>query len=161
MPSTESLSENGRGLAHFAMPCEQNVPVPLSADRFRIGSKDHPPDPIQRELDHQNRNPAKLLTSGPERPRKIRSSRAERFGTAKESSGGENTTNRKSAFLVTTESCRATSGRGNAFCVDYAVGKRHLERLKGGQPLKTKLAAIRLPERQVVFDDGTTEMAIA
>ena len=31
------LSENGRGLAHFAMPCEQNVPVPLFADRFRKG----------------------------------------------------------------------------------------------------------------------------
>ena len=32
-------------------------------------------------------------------------------------------------------------GRGNAFCVDYAVGKRHLERLKGVPPFKTKLAA--------------------
>jgi len=35
----KSLSENRRGLAHFAMPCEQNVPVPLSADGSRIGSK--------------------------------------------------------------------------------------------------------------------------
>jgi phosphoglycerol transferase len=32
------LSENRRGLAHFAVPWEQNVPVPLSADGFRTGS---------------------------------------------------------------------------------------------------------------------------
>ena len=32
-----SLSENRRGLAHFAMPCEQNVPVPLSSAGSRIG----------------------------------------------------------------------------------------------------------------------------
>ena len=36
--STYCLSENRRGLAHFAMPCEQNVPVPLSVDGSRIGS---------------------------------------------------------------------------------------------------------------------------
>ena len=32
-----------------------------------------------------------------------------------------------------------------------------LERLAGVQPFKSKLAAIRLPERQIAFDDGTTE----
>ena len=36
---TKSLSENRRGLAHFATPCEQNVPVPLSAAGSRTGSK--------------------------------------------------------------------------------------------------------------------------
>ena len=35
----KSLSENRRGLAHFAMPCEHNVPVPFSAIGFRIGPK--------------------------------------------------------------------------------------------------------------------------
>ena len=35
----ESLSENRRGLAHFAVPWEQNVPVPLSSAGSRIGSK--------------------------------------------------------------------------------------------------------------------------
>jgi hypothetical protein len=34
-----SLSGNCRGLAHFAMPCEQNAPVPFSADGSRMGSK--------------------------------------------------------------------------------------------------------------------------
>ena len=35
----KSLSENRRGLAHFAVPWEQNVPVPLSSAGSRIGSK--------------------------------------------------------------------------------------------------------------------------
>jgi hypothetical protein len=32
------LPQNRRGLAHFAESAEQNVPVPLSADDFGIGS---------------------------------------------------------------------------------------------------------------------------
>ncbi len=37
---TKNLSQNRRGLAHFAESSEQNVPVPLSADGSGIGSKD-------------------------------------------------------------------------------------------------------------------------
>jgi len=37
--STNHLPENRRGLAHFAESSEQNVPVPLSSEGFRIGSK--------------------------------------------------------------------------------------------------------------------------
>jgi hypothetical protein len=36
---SKSLSQNRRGLAHFAESAEQNVPVPLSADGSGIGSK--------------------------------------------------------------------------------------------------------------------------
>jgi HPt (histidine-containing phosphotransfer) domain-containing protein len=36
---TKGLSENRRGLAHFAVPWEQKVPDPLSSDGSRIGSK--------------------------------------------------------------------------------------------------------------------------
>jgi len=35
---SKNLSENCRGLAHFAESSEQNVPVPLSSKAFRIGS---------------------------------------------------------------------------------------------------------------------------
>jgi len=35
----QNLSENRRGLAHFAESSEQNVPVPLSSQGFRIGSE--------------------------------------------------------------------------------------------------------------------------
>jgi hypothetical protein len=42
-----------------------------------------------------------------------------------------------------------------AFCVDYAVAKRWTDR-RDRLPISwTKLAAFRLPERLVVFDDGT------
>jgi hypothetical protein len=43
----------------------------------------------------------------------------------------------------------------NVFCVDYSVGGRYLERARGGQPpYQTRLAALRWPERELVFDDG-------
>jgi hypothetical protein len=34
----EPSQEPSRGLAHFALPCEQNVPNPFSAEGSRIGS---------------------------------------------------------------------------------------------------------------------------
>jgi hypothetical protein len=45
--------------------------------------------------------------------------------------------------------------RGQVFCVDYSVGGRWLER--GGEmpPGRTRLAALRWPERTLVLDDGT------
>jgi hypothetical protein len=115
-------------------------------------------DPVRRELDHQNRNPAKLLTSGPERraTHVVESSgklrRCERIEWWREYAKPEICIFGHYGILSGYE-----RGRGNAFCVDYAVGKRHLERLAGSQPFKSKLAALRLPERQVVFDDGTAE----
>jgi hypothetical protein len=43
----------------------------------------------------------------------------------------------------------------NVFCVDYSVGGRYLERSRGGgAPFKCRLAAMRWPERELVFDDG-------
>ena len=46
----------------------------------------------------------------------------------------------------------------SAFCIDYGVGKRWTER-QDGKPLGStwKLAALRLPEREVVFDDGSRD----
>jgi hypothetical protein len=45
--------------------------------------------------------------------------------------------------------------RRNVFCVDYSVGGRYLERARGGRPpYQTRLAALRWPERELVFDDG-------
>ncbi|MCK6503441.1 metallophosphoesterase [Myxococcota bacterium] len=48
--------------------------------------------------------------------------------------------------------------RGTVFCVDYSVGRRFLQRARGGPgPLGYSggLAALRWPERTVVFDDRT------
>jgi len=45
--------------------------------------------------------------------------------------------------------------RGNVFCVDYSVGGRWLARRQGEDPNRRfKLAAMRWPERELVFDDG-------
>lgn len=45
--------------------------------------------------------------------------------------------------------------RGNVFCVDYSVGGRWLARRQGEDPdRRFKLAAMRWPERELVFDDG-------
>lgn len=49
--------------------------------------------------------------------------------------------------------------RNNVFCVDFSAGGRWLER-KSGKPLGVgfKLAALRWPERMILFDDGSQHM---
>jgi hypothetical protein len=44
--------------------------------------------------------------------------------------------------------------RGNVFCVDFSVGGRWQERLGGDGIQRTRLAALRWPERELVFDTG-------
>lgn len=44
---------------------------------------------------------------------------------------------------------------GTAFCVDFSVGARYRERQeKPAGPFQGRLAAVRWPERELVFDDG-------
>ncbi len=48
------------------------------------------------------------------------------------------------------------AGRDVAFCIDYSVGARFKERKSGVRgAFQGRLAALRWPERTVVFDDGT------
>ncbi len=53
-------------------------------------------------------------------------------------------------------SLNAALGRGNAMCIDYSVGKRFMERASPGfkGTFRTRLAALRWPERILVFDSG-------
>jgi hypothetical protein len=45
--------------------------------------------------------------------------------------------------------------RDTAFCNDYCVGARFAERQGWpGEPFRTRLAAVRWPERELIFDDG-------
>lgn len=46
--------------------------------------------------------------------------------------------------------------RKNVFCVDFSIGGRHKERLRGDTTFRTNLAAVRWPERQLMFADGRT-----
>ena len=50
-----------------------------------------------------------------------------------------------------------TGPRGNVFCVDYSVGRRFVERGAGATAeFAGGLAAMRWPERMLVFDDWDT-----
>lgn len=47
----------------------------------------------------------------------------------------------------------------SAFCIDYGIGKRWTERRAGKtSDYSWKLAALRFPERIVMFDDGVTHV---
>ena len=58
--------------------------------------------------------------------------------------------------LFTDVPLNAALGRGEAMCVDYSVGKRFLERAAPNFEgvYRARLAALRLPERVLIFDDG-------
>ena len=111
-------------------------------------------DPIDQDLQHQNRNPVKKLTSGPE----------ERVEEPVEASGKARHEKRvqwwkdyRGVFCVFGHySILEGEPRGGeaAFCVDYGVGKRWMERRAGkSSGFRLKLAAMRWPERVVVFDE--------
>jgi hypothetical protein len=116
-------------------------------------------DDLDWGLQLQNRNPVKVLTSGPER-------RCPPFTD----SGGKVREEERVPWweaYADPEYCvfghyggppGEPHGQGRAICIDYAVGKRHRERLEAGFVGKYKgmLAALRFPERLLVFDDGTT-----
>jgi hypothetical protein len=129
-------------------------------------------DRIEIRLARQNDNPVKLLTSGPEARAdkpfeamgKIRHER--RVAWWHEYAGplcvfghywrvtlpGEV----DNEHLFTDVPLNATLGRGGAMCIDYSVGKRFKERVAPGFAgvFRTRLAALRFPERVLIFDDG-------
>ena len=113
-------------------------------------------DEIDTGLQHQNRNPVKLLTSGPE----------ERTDTPINSGGKLRNEKRvlwwhdykHEAFCVFGHYSIPNGeprGNGSAFCIDFGAGKRWTERRTGKTSgFLCKLAALRFPEKQIVFDDG-------
>ena len=115
-------------------------------------------DDIDQGLEHQNKNPVKLLSSGPE----------ERTDEPIHASGKTRNERRvqwwseyDGKFCVFGHySIPNGDPRGNAaaFCVDYGVGKRWTERREGKiSKFELKLAAFRWPQSVVVFDDGRSE----
>ncbi len=124
------------------------------------------------KLAHQNRNPAKLLTSGPE---ETAPEPFEMLGTLRHErrvawwpgySGPlclfghywrtflPDEVDHDKLFVGVPKNALLAGGR--ATCIDYSVGKRFHERLfaTSSSPFRTQLAALRLPERTLVFDDG-------
>lgn len=112
-------------------------------------------DEVGQSLEHQNKNPVKLLSSGPE----------ERIAEPVYASGKLRHEQRvqwwndyHGTFCVFGHySILDGQPRGNksTFCVDYGVGKRWTERRAGtSSGFTLKLAALRWPEQVVVFDEG-------
>ncbi len=114
-------------------------------------------DEIDRALEHQNRNPVKVLTSGKEH----------RISPPFEASGKL----RHEERIRWWEECEADpfcvfghysscggqmSPSRRAFCADFAVAKRWRQRQEPSFTgrFQGRLAAVRFPELKVLFDDG-------
>jgi hypothetical protein len=119
-------------------------------------------DDIDKRLEHQNKNPVKRLTSGPE----------ERGDEVIEAVGKTRHERRVEwwndyrgfpcVFGHYSIPDGKVRGNGLAFCVDYGVGKRWIERREGkSSDFSYKLAALRFPERVVVFDEGRQQPSIS
>jgi hypothetical protein len=129
-------------------------------------------DRVEIRLARQNENPVKFLTSGPEARAeqpfeamgKIRQER--RVAWWHEYAGPLCVFGHywrimlleevDSERLFTDVPLNAPLGRGDAMCIDYSVGKRFRERAAPGFAgvFRTRLAALRWPERVLIFDDG-------
>ena len=130
-------------------------------------------DRKERSLALQNRNPVKLITSGPE----VRAP-ADFFAGGQMRSEARHpwweeydgdpwivfghywriavTGIQKDDGLLSRYPLHSPLGKGRAMCIDYSVGGRWFDRSQGRSagPFSGRLAALRWPERELVFDDG-------
>lgn len=131
------------------------------------------PDPVVRSLAKQNANPMKLITSGPE----VRAA-APHFAGGQirhesrdpwwERYEGEKwvvfghywrlpvTGIQQDDGLLSRHPLNVALGNGRAMCIDYSVGGRWWDRSEGrwNGPFLGRLAAMRWPEKVLVFDEG-------
>jgi hypothetical protein len=141
----------------IAIARESNDAVSLYKQHHEVIESSFPDldlDDTDQGLEHQNKNPVKMLSSGPEERTdepiiaggKVRNERRVEWWHAYQN-----------AFCVFGHySIPAGQPRGNdsTFCVDYGVGKRWTERREGkSREFNLKLAALQWPERVVVFDE--------
>lgn len=150
-------------------PAEQ-----LAAHAARIkGRFEGQPKSIDSSLALQNENPVKLLTSGPEVKAdepyfaggKVRHEARHRWWN--EYAAGPVVVFghywripipalREDDGLFEDRPLNAMMGAGRAICIDYSVGGRASARKNGflNGPFAGRLAALRWPEMELVFDDG-------
>jgi hypothetical protein len=108
-------------------------------------------DKIQGRLERQNRNPVKLLTSGPEKRTKYPFWAGGKKRWEKRVSWWEDYDAKRCVFgHYSTPLCKPHRWR-KAICIDYGVGWRGSEQCPDDQ---LKLAAVQFPEKNLVFDDG-------
>jgi len=138
--------------------------IDRALDREGVG------DPGLRKLARQNRNPIKALTSGLEERRSAPAETGPRhnwevrvawwqhyrdpvmcvFGHYwRQAVQGDH----DSLHLFGNIAPHARLGKGWAMCLDYSVGKRYRERRGGSGVFHTALAALRWPEKVLLFDN--------
>ena len=115
-------------------------------------------DQVDTSLEHQNQNPVRRLTSGPEAricPPFFAS------GKTRHEQRVHWWNDHKGIFCVFGHYSIADGkprGNDSSFCIDYGVGKRWTERRNGTTSgFALKLAALRWPEKLVVFDEGESK----
>jgi hypothetical protein len=114
-------------------------------------------DKIDKRLRHQNCNPVKLLTSGIEERIDPEHWSGGKLRSRRRAEWWKNYRDRQiCVFGHYSFSSRRLNGADRAICLDYGVGERWKERLTLSidRPFRHKLAALRLPEMLLVFDDG-------
>lgn len=118
-------------------------------------------DKIDQGLEHQNRNPAKVLTSGEERRVQIPFEASGKTRYEERVPWWEDYDSKQPTCVFGHYSLPegTASVSPNAICIDYGVAKRWQERKAPGFDgnHKLRLAAIRFPERIVLCDDGSSE----
>jgi len=112
-------------------------------------------DDIGRDLEHQNKNPVKLLSSGPEERTDAPIYSAGKIRNEKRVQWWNDYDGPFCVFGHYSILDGQPRGNDSTFCVDCGVGKRWTERREGRtHGFKLKLAALRWPEQEVVFDEG-------
>lgn len=129
-------------------------------------------DPVERNLAMQNDHPVKLITSGPEHRAGARFFAGGKWRGEARTRWWDSYKGPTCVFghysrppapgtdhgdgLFDGVPMYATLANGQAMCIDYCVGGRAGER-RQGRPEGSyvgRLAALRWPERELVFDDG-------
>jgi hypothetical protein len=149
----------------------------------RLRDRQHPPPMLhamaRMDADHQMANPVALLTSGAEQPASEPLWAGGKWRMVERVKWWEGYTDptpvicghywrRYSAvskemmdnygpdLFAGIEPHQWMGAGNNVYCVDFSVGGRYLEREQGGAPFQCKLAALRVPEWQLIQDDGET-----
>ena len=117
-------------------------------------------DEIERGLEHQNLNPVKVLVSGPEHRVKKPFEAGGKMRHEKRTEWWKKYDANEYCFFGHYSNDRGKYDlKSRAICVDFSVGKRWEERKRKGfnGTFSNLLAAARLPERQIIYDNGDRE----
>ncbi|MGB0952118.1 MAG: metallophosphoesterase [Planctomycetota bacterium] len=171
-----SLEDENRSLVDLFYDSEKSITQAC----IRDGEK---PDSIVADLARQNQNPVTVLTSGMEAPtaepfraggqmrrvervawwRSYRDQVPVVFGHYWRAMDPENRAVKRGPYLFQEQAFQAPLGPlANAYCVDYSIGYRNVERAKEEVGTRsTALMALRVPEFELLADDGSRYSADA